>query len=178
MAWFYTLIQRDPPSNKAVVDFVGVGPGDRVLDIGFGPGAGLEHAAAAGAEVSGVDPTDGMVKRASLRVPGATVVKGSAEHLEFEDGAFTHVWSISAYHHWAYPVTGVEESFRVLGAGGKLYLVEHKLKPGKDGHGLNSDKANEVKAVLEETGFVETTVDVIPAKRKEYVVVSGTKPTA
>lgn len=176
MAWFYNLIQRDPASNTAIVDFAGVGPGDRVLDIGFGPGAALEHAAAAGAQVSGVDPTDGMVTRASQRVPSATVAKGSAEFLDFDEGSFTHVWSVSAYHHWAYPETGIEQCLKVLAPGGKLFLAEHKLKPGKDGHGLSLESAEEVVNVLAEKGFVETSVDLMPVKRKDYVVVSGVKP--
>ncbi len=177
-AFFYNLFNRNPGSNTEIVEFAGVGNGDRVLDIGCGPGAALEAAHKAGAEVAGVDPTDGMVTRASERVPAATVKKGSAEHLDFEDGAFTHVWSLSAYHHWAYPDTGIEQCLRVLEPGGKVWLVEHKLKDGKDGHGLSMDSAKEAADLLEKKGFVDASVDIMPVKRRQYVVVSGVKPAS
>ncbi len=177
-AWFYNLFNRNPGSNSSIVSFSGVGPGDRVLDIGCGPGAALEAAHGAGAEVTGVDPTDGMVSRASSRVPEATVVKGSAEFLDFDEGAFTQVWSLSAYHHWAYPETGVEQCLKVLEPGGKVLLVEHKLKDGKDGHGLSMGGARDAAHLLETKGFVDASVDIMPVKRKEYVVVSGVKPTS
>ena len=161
MAWFYSLIQRDPASNQAIVEFTGVGEGDRVLDVGCGPGAALEHASATGASVAGVDPTDGMVKRANARVPKATVVKGSAEYLDFDEGAFTHVWSISAYHHWAHPEPAVEQILKVLEPGGKVFLVEHKLKDGKTGHGISLDGAQEIVELFESKGFSQVAVDVM-----------------
>ncbi|MGF1618620.1 MAG: hypothetical protein ACFCU2_12575, partial [Acidimicrobiia bacterium] len=49
-AWAYSLIQGKPKNNNALVEFAGVGPGDRVLDIGCGPGAALEGAVAARAD--------------------------------------------------------------------------------------------------------------------------------
>jgi ubiquinone/menaquinone biosynthesis C-methylase UbiE len=150
-------------------------PGDRVLDIGCGPGAALEHAHSAGAQVSAVDPTPGMVKRASARVPDATVVLGSAEHLEFEDETFDIVWSLSAYHHWAYPETAFQEIQRVLRSGGRLYIVEDELRDGKTGHGLDRHDAEELSRDLGRHQFTDTRVEAMKPRRKTYLVISGVK---
>ncbi len=117
-----------------------------------------------------------MVKRAAKRVPEAEMVDGSAEHLPFGEDSFTKVWSISAYHHWAYPETGIDEAMRVLQPGGSLYLVERSLKNNKTGHGLNASDAEETRLLLEARGYVETSVETLRAGRKDYLVVSGCKP--
>lgn len=67
--WLYTLFNRSPKSNTAIVEHASLGTDDRFLDVGCGPGAALEHAAAARAQVAGVDPNPSMVARASRRVP-------------------------------------------------------------------------------------------------------------
>jgi len=172
-ATFYSLVWRNPASNRAVVEHAGVGPGDRVLDIGSGPGAALQHAIGLGADVYGVDPTPSMVTKASRRVPNATIREGSAEALPFDDGVFSHVWTISAFHHWASPGTGIDEVRRVLASGGAFLIVERKLKPGKDGHGFDLAQARDVSEQLADHGFHDPAVETINARRAEYFVVSG-----
>lgn len=167
------MFGRDPKSNRALVAHAGVGEGDRVLDIGCGPGASLDHAHMAGAEVYGVDPSPGMVKRASRRLPYATVIEGSAEDLEFADGLFTHVWTISAFHHWADVDKGIEEAKRVLAPAGRLLVVERKLKDGKTGHGISRQDADSLAETLAEHGFDDSQVETLRAGRSDYLVVSG-----
>ncbi len=172
-ATLYSVFGRNPASNRVLVEHAAVGSGDRVLDIGSGPGAALEYAWAVGAEVYGVDPSPSMVKRAGRRVPDSTVVESSAENLPFPDGKFTHAWAISTFHHWASPEAGIDEARRVLAPGGLLLIVERKLKPGKDGHGLDLARANEVSRQLADHGFHDCSVEAMRAKRAEYLVVSG-----
>lgn len=177
-AWWFTLFSSAPPSNRAIVEFTGVGPGDRVLDVGCGPGAALENAASAGADCHGVDPSPSMVKRAAARVPGAVVREGSAESIPFDDATFTHVWSIASFHHWADTNGGLDEIERVLAPGGKVFIVERKLKKGRIGHGLNRVDAMAVAENLTERGLLNATVSPMRAGRSDYVVVSGVTPAA
>jgi SAM-dependent methyltransferase len=65
-----------------------VAPGDRVLDVGCGPGALTAAAAARGAHVTGVDLAVGMVAEARRRHPALTFIEADAEHLPFDDDAF------------------------------------------------------------------------------------------
>lgn len=171
-AMFYSLVWRNPASNRVVVEFAGVGRDDRVLDIGCGPGAALERARELGAKVFGADPSPAMVGKAARRVPDATVVEASAESLPFPDDHFTRVWTISAFHHWASPETGMAEAGRVVTPGGRFLIVERKLKPGKDGHGFDAARANEVSSQLADHGFHDCSVDTVRAKRAEYLVVT------
>jgi len=72
-----------------------VEPGQRVLDVGCGPGAVTGALAAAlGAEnVSAIDPSEPFAEACRARVPGADVRVGAAEELPFEDSAFDAVLS-------------------------------------------------------------------------------------
>jgi ubiquinone/menaquinone biosynthesis C-methylase UbiE len=174
--WAYSLIQGKHKTNNALVDYAGVGPGDRVLDVGCGPGAALEGAIDAGAdEVSGVDPSPAMVKRAAKRVPKATVKEASAESLPFEDNSFTAVWTIAAFHHWADRSGGLAEMLRVLEPGGAFYVVERELKPGDTGHGLSRKEGQQMASRITEDHGVPARVDTLKAGRHTFVVVTGSR---
>jgi SAM-dependent methyltransferase len=65
-----------------------VQPGDRVLDVGCGPGALSNAAAERGADVTGVDLAPGMIAEARRRHPGLRFEQADAEQLPFADGSF------------------------------------------------------------------------------------------
>lgn len=176
LAGLYSLIARDPKSNRVLVEIASVDEGDVFLDIGCGPGAALERAAATGARVAGVDPSPSMVKRAARRVPEAEVKVGSAEDLPFTDDSFTVVASISSFHHWADRQAGLSEALRVLRPGGRLHIMEGRVK-GRHGHGLTESEAASLAAKLEELGYQNTGLKEIPVGRwRTYYLVSGTVP--
>lgn len=176
--WLYSLRFRSPKSNIATVEFASVSANDRFLDVGCGLGAALEAAAAAGAEVAGVDPSPSMVTRARRRVPQAEVKVGSAEEIPFPDRHFTVVINVSSFHHWADREAGLKEIMRALAPGGRLHIVEGLLKEGKDGHGLDPRDAKSLANKLLELGYVETKVDTIkPGWWHRYLVVTGVAPS-
>ncbi len=174
-SWAFSLVQGNAKRNKGLVEFAGIGPGDRVLDIGCGPGAALEAAVAAGADsVSGVDPSPSMVARASKRVPSAVVKEGSVESLPFDDGEFTAVWSIATFHHWANREGGLKEMLRVVKPGGAFYIVEGELKPRKtDGHGLTRNDAEIAALKIIDDFAVPARVEELKAGRDAYLVIFG-----
>jgi ubiquinone/menaquinone biosynthesis C-methylase UbiE len=175
--WIYSLINRNPESNVAIVQLAALTAADRFLDIGCGPGAALEHAAASGATVAGVDPSPSMVERASKRVPDADVRVASAEGLPFPDDHFTVVVNVASFHHWADRDGGLREILRVLAPGGRLHLMEGVIKDGKDGHGLNSGDLESLQARFLELGYVSATVDTVKTGwRHRYYVVTGVAP--
>lgn len=107
-------------ARRAILDALALEPGDRVLEIGCGGGLLLRDAAATGAEVTGIDHSDEMVRLASERAPQATVLEASAERLPFADAAFTAVAMSVVFMFLADPVAVLTECRRVLAPGGRI----------------------------------------------------------
>lgn len=114
-----------------VLDQLDVGPTDAVLEIGFGPGVGIEQAVELASEgfVAGVDVSELMVDRAKRRNEPAIEAghldlrQRSVEDLPFDDGTFDAAFSINSVHAWPDQPAGVSEIYRVLEPGGRVALV-------------------------------------------------------
>lgn len=173
-ARLYGWLHRNPPSNRVVVDHVGIRPTDHALDIGCGPGAALEYAAGkiTDGSVTGVDPTQRFADLASARVPGARLEVAGAEALPFPDDTFTVAWSIAAYHHWPEPAAGIAEAHRVLAPSGRFHIAERALDRTA-GHGLDPTGVDELVEGFRTVGFQEIRTAELQARRKRMVVVSG-----
>ena len=87
--------------------------GERVLDVGCGPGALAAAAAARGADVVGVDLAEGMVAEARRRHPELEFVCADAESLPFADGAFDVAVGAFLVNHVPDPERAVAELRRV-----------------------------------------------------------------
>jgi ubiquinone/menaquinone biosynthesis C-methylase UbiE len=103
-----------------LADLAGVEPGQRVLDVGCGPGAlTTVLVERIGAEnVSAVDPSEQFVAAARERHPGVDVQRASAEELPFADDTFDAAIAQLVVHFMADPVRGLSEMARVTRAGG------------------------------------------------------------
>jgi SAM-dependent methyltransferase len=103
------------PLSPQLADFAGVVAGQRVLDVGCGPGAltaELVRRLGAGA-VSAVDPSEPFVAAARERHPGVRVQRAAAEMLPFGDGAFDATLAQLVVHFMEDPVAGLREMARV-----------------------------------------------------------------
>ena len=101
--------------SAQLADYAGVQPGQRVLDVGCGPGAlTAELVARLGAgDVAAVDPSEPFVAAARDRNPGVDVRRSSAEDLPFPDGAFDAALAQLVVHFMSDPVAGLREMARV-----------------------------------------------------------------
>jgi ubiquinone/menaquinone biosynthesis C-methylase UbiE len=105
-----------------LADFAGVHAGQRLLDVGCGPGAltsELVRRVSAG-NVSAVDPSPTFVTAIRDRLPDIHVQSASAEALPFADGEFDAALAQLVVHFMADPVTGLTEMARVTRAGGTV----------------------------------------------------------
>jgi SAM-dependent methyltransferase len=96
-------------------DLAGVAAGQRVLDVGCGPGAltaELVRRLGPGA-VSAADPSEPFVAAARERYPGVSVQRATAEQLPFPDQAFDASLAQLVVHFMADPVAGLGEMARV-----------------------------------------------------------------
>ncbi len=101
-------------------DFAGVASGQRVLDVGCGPGALTgELVRRVGADrVSAVDPSESFVIAMGERYRGVDVRRVAAEGLPFVDGAFDAALAQLVVHFMSDPVGGLGEMARVIRRGG------------------------------------------------------------
>ena len=100
--------------------FADVRAGQRVLDVGSGPGAlTTELVRLLGpAAVTAVDPSESFVAAARERHPGVTVERASAEELPFPDDAFDAALAQLVVHFMTDPVGGLRELARVTRGNG------------------------------------------------------------
>src|SRR6188768_4408993 len=97
------------PLAPLFADFAGVAPGQRVLDVGAGPGALTELLAERlGAEaVTAIEPSEPFVDALRERQPEVTVLHAAAESLPFEDETFDTALAQLVVHFMNDPVRGL-----------------------------------------------------------------------
>ena len=93
------------PLAPKLADLAGFEAGQRVLDVGCGPGAlTAELVGRLGAHaVAAVDPSEPFVEAARQRYPGVTVQRAAAESLPFGDAAFDAALAELVVHFMADP---------------------------------------------------------------------------
>lgn len=106
------------PLAPRLADFAGVAPGQRVLDVGSGPGALTEVLVERGAQVTAVDPSAPFVEALRSRLPDVPAQQASAEALPFGDGEFDAALAQLVVHFMADAVAGLREMARVTRPGG------------------------------------------------------------
>jgi ubiquinone/menaquinone biosynthesis C-methylase UbiE len=174
------LVGRSQDARLAC-DLAGVGSGDRVLDIGCGPGVAVREAVRRGASAVGVDPADPMLRLARLRrTPGAEFRPGTAEALPVEDGSVSVAWSLATAHHWTDVALGLGEAFRALGPAGRLLVIERRSTPGATGHaghGWTPEQADAFAEAVGRAGFVEVGIQTRPGRHGDVLAVLAHKPS-
>ncbi len=123
------------PSNcreyVAVHHRLGVGDGDRLLDVACGSGLALELAGIRGAVCAGIDASARLIAVARDRSPNADIRVGDMHALPWDAGSFDVVTSFRGV--WGTTPDAVTEIHRVLAPGGRLGLTvwgHIKASPG------------------------------------------------
>ena len=128
----------------SVIDLLDIQPNDRVLEIGFGSGMGIQRLAelASTGYIAGIDYSKEMVEQATERNRSAInaglvdLRQGSVESLPFEDSTFDKALTVNSMQVWSDAAIGLREIRRVLKkVEGKIALGFTPYS-GQSSHGL------------------------------------------
>jgi demethylmenaquinone methyltransferase/2-methoxy-6-polyprenyl-1,4-benzoquinol methylase/phosphoethanolamine N-methyltransferase len=185
-----TRIVGNGPQSAArrhTIERAALQPGEKVLDVGCGPGVlsllAAERVGASG-EVHGIDPSPGMIDLAQRKAARAGIRAsfrtGVIEALPYEDGTFDAVLSSLMLHHLPDDVKrqGFTEIVRVLKPGGRLLAIDLNGKGffwrilSLVGHRLPATYAEDLVRMMRDAGLSPQVVDT---ERTQYVTILATK---
>jgi ubiquinone/menaquinone biosynthesis C-methylase UbiE len=163
--------------NQLAVDQLAARPDDRILEIGYGPGAAVELLArrVTAGLVAGIDHSPTMLAQASRRNRRAIdagrveLRVGSVDALPYADASFDKVFEVNSFHHWPHQAAALAEIRRVLRPSGLLLLCLRMVHPSRTrlvapGHTPESvDRAEEL---LGRAGFDPVTREVFELARR------------
>ena len=125
------LMTRDTSEQRDVADALWLEPGQRVLEVGHGPGVLLAMMAEAGCEVIGVEPSTVMRDSARRRLRKAIAAgrvdirEGVAERTGLPDRSVDLAVAVNNVPMWSDLDAGFHELHRVLRPGGRLVVAWH-----------------------------------------------------
>lgn len=128
----------------ATVRALGIQAGDRVLDIAAGTGTSSAAIARAGARVTALDFSPGMVAVGRQRNPEIEFVEGDAQQLPFDDASFEAVTVSFGLRNVKDPHRALAEMRRVLVPGGRVVICEFTTPPNALVRGAYSLYLNKV----------------------------------
>jgi ubiquinone/menaquinone biosynthesis C-methylase UbiE len=115
------------PLSEHLVDHVGVGPGDRVLDVATGTGHAALAAARRSADVVGIDYVPALLEIARRRAAAedleVELTPADAEDLPYADGSFDVVLSAIGVMFSADHARAARELARVCRSGGRIAVA-------------------------------------------------------
>jgi ubiquinone/menaquinone biosynthesis C-methylase UbiE len=123
-----SAVHRFGASLPVLVEFAAVQDGEQALDVATGTGNTAIAIAKAGANVTGLDVSAGMLAQAKARTEEEGVevrfIEGSAESMPFEEGSFDLVTARHAPHHFRNVRAFLTEVRRVLRPGGRFVMAD------------------------------------------------------
>jgi demethylmenaquinone methyltransferase / 2-methoxy-6-polyprenyl-1,4-benzoquinol methylase len=110
--------------RERAADLAHVGPGDAALDVATGTGDLAVELGSRGAEVTGLDFSDGMLAIAREKAPGIRFEQGDALALPYADGEFDAATVGFGARNFSDLRAGLAEMARVTRPGGRVVVLE------------------------------------------------------
>jgi ubiquinone/menaquinone biosynthesis C-methylase UbiE len=136
---------------------------DRVLEVGFGPGADIKRASHRAGYVYGVDPSDVMVEQARRRNAVAVAAGrvdlrlGGMPRLPFDDATFHKAFAINSYQFWPNRRESLDELRRVMQPKGRVAIAVQPRSAGAT-ESTAREVAQDLAAMLGLAGFSDVRI--------------------
>ncbi|MFD2466124.1 class I SAM-dependent methyltransferase [Amycolatopsis silviterrae] len=162
--------------NRWAVELLEVQPGERVLELGCGPGVAVAALAAHAERVVGVDHSAVVIRqaqrrnRAAIRAGRVRLVCASVENLLLSDGPFDAALAVNTLGMWPDPVARLRELARLLRPGGRVALVSQPRMPGV----ASTAVVEELTGVLTEAGFAQLRIEILDLEPPVVCVLGST----
>ena len=155
---------KNAPMIRFAVETLGVQPQDRVLEIGFGHGSGIQMIAEQARKgfVAGIDISDVMVRQAAKRNNDWSesglieLSQASVANIPYEYARFNKVLAVNNYQFWPNPEHNLVEIQRVLAEDGLLVLCLRMADPRQSfqlAPGFTTEEVSEIAGLVRWVGF-------------------------
>ena len=173
--------------NEHTLASLGLGPDDRVIEVGFGSGDLIDRmtSVVTRGRIVGVDYSSEMVyvctKRFSQLIDQGMIQLrcADAESLPYESDSFARACTVNTIYFWQDPSIALGELHRVLKADGRLvvsFSPRARLQdPPVTRHGFNLYDPEQVRDLLEDVGFIDVELRPGVGPRGEFMSAIATK---
>ncbi len=182
------LVMATRPSNRErnrrTIELLQIRDGDRVLEIGFGPGLAIEMAArlAGSGKVVGVDHSEIMLRQASRRNQAAIGAGRVQLHLASADALppfpepFDKVIASNVHMFLDDPVSTLRLWLAIMRPGGWIAITHQSRKQGAT-DADSAQGADRIAADLRAAGFTDVRIETLEMKPVNAACVLGRRPT-
>src|SRR5215471_17470602 len=131
------MVWYNRPENEWTVSLLDIQPDDRVLEIGFGPGLGIQYASklATRGFVVGLDHSETVLMEATRRNASAIEIgqvelkRGDVADIPYPAEFFDKAFAVNAIY-FGEPVAALKEIHRVLRPGGIVAITVRQKNKG------------------------------------------------
>jgi ubiquinone/menaquinone biosynthesis C-methylase UbiE len=166
--WIFGHRPSNVRRNRWAVELLEVKPGDRVIELGCGPGVAVAALASRATQglVVGVDHSAVVIRQARRRNARAIkegrvrLIHAPVEHLQLADGPFDAALAVNTVGMWAEPTTRLREIGGWLRRHGRIALVSQPRCSGATA-ATSAAAANRLATQLTVAGFANIRVETL-----------------
>lgn len=170
---------RNADLNAAAVDALVPFPGDRVLEVGFGPGEALRRLAAVRdiGKITGIDHSRTMLAMADQRNRPAIAHGGmelrlaSIDAAPFSERSFDAILAVDCVQYWPDLISDLAVTRRLLRPGGRALFGLHGDEASAEG--LSPAK---LRQALAAAGFIQITTERVSTRPSPSTLLLARRP--
>jgi ubiquinone/menaquinone biosynthesis C-methylase UbiE len=172
------MARNNEPAVNWTISLLDIQPEDHILEIGFGPGVGIEYIShkAINGFVAGIDASKTMVQVArrhngrAIQAGRVNLQQGEVSALPYKDESFDKAVTIHCIYFWKNPTADLQEIYRTLKQNGRLAItilpkdtwLKQKKPPVPPPDLFTLYNSDEVAQLFSNTGFHKVQIENCP----------------